>query len=171
MSDREFTELVENHGARVLNTAFRVLGNRQAAEDVHQDVFMSIWRLWHTFNGHTKWNSYLYRATIRKAIDNAKSMRKRAVKEAEVNLAQSGRADERLITDEMTVKLRKGIAKLPGKQAQVFVMSRLEGLSYEEIADNLECSASTVRVHHHRAMRSLAKEFVDYKRCCHEKTR
>ncbi len=163
MSDEKFTELVENHGGRVLNTALRVLGDRQAAEDVHQDVFMAIWRIWHTFNGHTKWNSYLYRATIRKSIDNAKSMRKRAVKEAEVSLGQSGRADERLITDEMTVKLRKGIAKLPEKQAEVFVMSRLEGLSYEEIAGNLDCSAGTVRVHNHRAMRSLAKKFADYR--------
>ena len=170
MSDKDFTELVENHGARVLNTAFRVLGNRQAAEDVHQDVFMSIWKRWHTFNGSTKWSSYLYRTTIRKAIDNARSMRKRAVKEAEVNLGQSGRVDERLITDEMTVKLRKGIAKLPEKQAQVFVMSRLEGLSYDQIASDLDCAASTVRVHHHRALRSLAKEFVEYKRCCNEKS-
>jgi len=62
----------------------------------------------------------------------------------------------------MKNKLCECIAKLPGRQAEVFVMNRIEGKSYSQIAEVLECSPQTARVHMHRALTQLAKEFKEY---------
>ena len=53
----------------------RILGNSEKAQDVHQEVFLAIWKRWHKYNGQTNWNAYLYRAAVRKAIEFAKQSR------------------------------------------------------------------------------------------------
>jgi len=53
LPDKRFTKLVDDHGRLVLNAAYRVLGSRAAAEDVHQDVFTAIWQRWESYNDDT----------------------------------------------------------------------------------------------------------------------
>ena len=72
MSEIEFESLVTQYSRDVLTTALRVLGNASLAGDVHQEVFLAIWRRWHKYDGKTNWRPYLYRATVRKAIELAK---------------------------------------------------------------------------------------------------
>ncbi|MBW8035928.1 MAG: RNA polymerase sigma factor [Planctomycetes bacterium] len=161
LSSDVFRKLVDEHGRLVLNTAFGVLGDHAGAEDVHQEVFMAIWRNWHTYNGDTKWRGYLYRATIRKAIDHAKRIRrdKGAVKDLQLGV-DNRKPDGEMIASQMQDKLRMCIGNLPKRQAEVFVMARIDGLAYDKIGKVLDCSAKTVRVHMHRALKKLAKEFT-----------
>jgi RNA polymerase sigma-70 factor (ECF subfamily) len=70
--------------------------------------------------------------------------------------------DESLRVAELQQKLAGCLARLPKRQAEVFVLSRMEGLKAEEIAELLGCSHQTVRVHLHRAMKRLARELGDY---------
>ena len=65
-----------------------------------------------------------------------------------------------MIASETQNKLRALIAKLPQRQAEVFTMSRIHGLKYEKIGKVLGCSPETARVHMHRALKKLAKEFA-----------
>jgi len=58
--------------------------------------------------------------------------------------------------------LARYLARLPKRQADVFVLSRIEGLRHNEIAEILGCSQKTVRVHLHRAVKQLARELGDY---------
>ena len=69
LSEKSFENLVNEHGRQVLNTALRVLGDVNMANDVHQEVFLAIWKRWPSYNGHTNWPAYLYRATVRKALE------------------------------------------------------------------------------------------------------
>jgi RNA polymerase sigma-70 factor (ECF subfamily) len=69
LSDKRFEELVDAHGPHVLNVALRITGDAQAAQDVYQEVFLAIWQRWHTFNGTVRWGAYLYRVTVRKALE------------------------------------------------------------------------------------------------------
>ncbi len=148
----------------MLTTAIRVLADQQRAADVHQDVFLAIWVRWHKFNGQTNWRGYLYRTTIRKAILASKALKTRSLDEIEMD--QPGRIqqpDGHLKALELAKKLSELIAKLPQRQAEVFIMARLENLEYKEIADILGCSAETVRVHMHRAIKKLADGLVRYR--------
>ena len=163
MPDKRFTKLVDDHGRLVLSAAYRVLGNRAAAEDVHQDVFTAIWQRWESFNGDTSWPAYLYRCAVRKAIDHAKASRKtRSIDAISEPADTTGGADNRAITTEIKDKLTDCIGKLPARQAEVFVMNRIEGKNYSQIAEVLECTPQTARVHMHRALTQLAKEFKEY---------
>jgi len=63
----QFKKLVEENSGLVLNVALRVLGNADLAQDVHQEVFLAVWRMRDSFKYVTNWRGYLYRVTVRKS--------------------------------------------------------------------------------------------------------
>jgi RNA polymerase sigma-70 factor (ECF subfamily) len=77
MSDEEFRAFFERYSRQVLGVAARILGNTADAQDVHQEVFLAIWRRWDTYDGQTNWGAYLYRTTVRKALELARRSRSR----------------------------------------------------------------------------------------------
>jgi RNA polymerase sigma-70 factor (ECF subfamily) len=160
LSNSHFENLINAHGRQVLNVALRVLGDAELAHDVHQEVFLAIWRRWHTYNGDMNWRAYLYRVTIRKAMEQARRRRPVPVP-AEPVITTAG-PDMALRTKELQDQLQAALAKLPERQAEVFVLSRVEGLDHAAIAEILGCSPNTVRVHLHRAVKQLAREMSDY---------
>ncbi|UCG48990.1 MAG: sigma-70 family RNA polymerase sigma factor [Phycisphaerales bacterium] len=163
MSIGNFTELIERHGAQVLNTAVRILGDTQKAQDVHQEVFLEIWRRWSKYNGRTKWKPYLYRVTVRKAMESAKrDSRYLSLAQQNNQPLSKDTPCATLQNAEFHQKLVESLAKLPKRQAEVFVLAGIEGLEHETIAESLGCSRTTVRVHLYRAVRRLAREMADY---------
>jgi RNA polymerase sigma-70 factor (ECF subfamily) len=157
-----FKTLVDNYSAVVLNTAVRILRDTQKAQDVHQEVFLEIWRRWHKYNGRTNWPAYLYRVTVRKAIESAKRPAMEPLTEQQNCAAASERPDGPLRTAELQQRIVERLARLPQRQADVFVLTKIEGLKPEKIAQILGCSQETVRVHLHRALNRLAHEMSDY---------
>jgi RNA polymerase sigma factor (sigma-70 family) len=161
--DKKFEELVEQYSSQVLNTALRVLGNSELAKDVHQEVFLSIWQRWHKFNGRLNWSAYLYKVTVRKAIDLAKRSRKGLpIQFGSEQQVTTEEPDAEMRKEQLQHQLARCLARLPKRQADVFVLSRIEGLAYEKIAEMLGCSESTVRVHLHRATKNLTQLLRNY---------
>jgi len=162
LSDKSFENLVHDHGRQVLRTALRVLGDVNLANDVHQEVFLSIWRRWPSYNEHTCWPAYLYRATVRKALDIARRANGYRPQASPGWGCDDRRPDGAMQADELRQKLGAALAKLPAHQADAFVLLRLEGLPTAEVAEILGCSGQTVRVHLHRALKKLARELKSY---------
>ena len=163
MSKPEFRTLVNDYGAQVLSTAMRILGNSEKAQDVHQEVFLSIWKRWHKYNGRTNWNAYLYRAAVRKSIEFAKKSRaEQSLRHQSKYGIKPDNPDDPLRTAELQQILARHLARLPKRQADVFVLSKIEGLGNKEVAGILDCSQNTVRVHLHRAVKQLARELSNY---------
>ena len=163
MSKQDFRAIVNDYGAQVLRTAIRILGNSEKAQDVHQEIFLAIWKRWHKYNGRTNWNAYLYRATVRKAIEFAKQSRtEQSVQQQLKYGTRLDNPEDSLRTAELQQILARHLARLPKRQADVFVLSRIEGLKHDKIAEILGCSENTVRVHLHRAVKHLARELGDY---------
>jgi len=166
VSDMSFENLVNEHGGRVLGTAMRVLRDASLAHDVHQEVFLAVWRRWDRYNGTVNWPAYLYRATVRKALEIARSRLVCGVpvgisEEAPHGVTTNG-PDGALQADELQQKLAAALARLPRRQADAFILSRLEKRETAEIAQFLGCSEPTVRVHLHRAVMKLAEELHEY---------
>jgi RNA polymerase sigma-70 factor (ECF subfamily) len=166
VSEKTFENLVHEHGPQVLRTALRVLHDTSLAHDVHQEVFLAIWRRWHRYNGNVNWPAYLYRATVRKALEAARqrpvcSVPVSAYQETPRGVTTSG-PDGALQADELQQKLAAALAQLPRRQADAFVLARLEGLEAAKIGRIMGCSEQTVRVHLHRAMLRLARELHEY---------
>jgi len=159
--ETSFKALVNDYSTAVMNTAIRILQDSQKAQDVHQEIFLQILRRWHKYNGQVNWGAYLYRATVRKAIEFAKQSRMEPLGEQEYSTSTE-RPDGPLRAAELQQKLTACLTKLPKRQADVFVFARIEGLTYAKIAELLDCSQETVRVHLHRALKRLARELSDY---------
>ncbi|MHC4583736.1 MAG: RNA polymerase sigma factor [Planctomycetota bacterium] len=162
MLKQDFKTLINDYSTQVLNTALRILGDTHKAQDVHQEVFLGIWRRWDKYDGQINWTAYLYRATVRKAIHLAKKSRAEQLFDQQPEYTSKEGPDGSLRAAELQQKLAGCLARLPKRQAEVFVLSRMEGLKAEQIAGLLGCSQETVRVHLHRAMKRLARELGDY---------
>ena len=162
MPEISFKVLVNDYSKAVMNTATRILRDSQTAQDVHQEVFLEILRRWHKYNGDMNWGAYLYRTTVRKAIEFAKQAKKDPPAESQQNTKTQESPDEPMRTTELQERLVASLTRLPKRQADVFVFARIEGLGYEKIAELMCCSQETVRVHLHRALRRLAHELRDY---------
>jgi RNA polymerase sigma factor (sigma-70 family) len=164
--DQSFENLVNEHGRQVLSTATRVLRDGNLAHDVHQEVFLAIWRRWHRYDGNVNWAAYLYRATVRKALELARrrtvcNVPVRASEETPYGVTTNGPEDA-LAADELQQRLAAALARLPRREADAFILSRLERLETAEIARIMGCAESTVRVHLHRAVAKLAGELHEY---------
>ena len=162
MLKQDFKTLINDYSTQVLNTAVRILGDTNKAQDVHQEVFLGIWRRWDKYDGQTNWKAYLYRVTVRKAIQIAKKTKTQGLFKQQTEYTSKENPDGSLRAAELQQKLAGCLAKLPKRQAEVFVLSRMEGLKAVQIAELLGCSRQTVRVHMHRAMKRLARELGDY---------
>jgi len=163
LSDSGFEELMNNHGRHVLNVALRTLGDAEMAKDVYQEVFLAIWRRWSTYTGPVHWGRYLYRVTVRKALELARGRRPMPANLDEYEPPSPGPGPDTTVRlEDLQRKLTKSLAKLPEHQAEVFVLSRIEGLDHAEIAEMLGCTQNNVRVSLHRAVKQLAEEMSDY---------
>lgn len=158
MGDEQFHQLVAEYGGKVLAIAQRVCGSADAALDVHQEVFLTLWKRRRKFTAPVNWNAYLYRTTVRKALEYAQKQRKEKALdiEYEKHLSAGDCPADKAQAAELLGRLRKALRKLPHQQAQVFILARLEGLDYPQIAQIVGCSEATARVHLHRALRHLA---------------
>jgi RNA polymerase sigma-70 factor (ECF subfamily) len=163
LSDRRFEELVDAHGQNVLNVALRVTGDAQTAQDVYQEVFLAIWRRWHRYDGSLNWGAYLYRVTIRKALETVRRGRAAPapLDDCDPPSVAPG-PDSGLQLEDLQHRLTLALVQLPKRQADVFVLSRLEGLDHAAIAEILDCTPNTVRVSLHRAVAQLARALGDY---------
>ncbi|MBN1509138.1 MAG: sigma-70 family RNA polymerase sigma factor [Sedimentisphaerales bacterium] len=161
---------MNEHGGRVLRTAMRVLRDASLAHDVHQEVFLAIWRRWHKYDGQVNWTAYLYRATVRKALDLARRRARHGMPvgtvetqdSASLHAVTTNGPDGALAADELEQRLASVLARLPRREADAFILSRLERLETAEIAGIMGCAESTVRVHLHRAVAKLACQLREY---------
>ena len=154
---------MHSHGPKVLATAYGVIGNSAGAQDVHQEVFLAIWKRRDSYGPDVNWDGYLYRTTIRKALELARRERKEQSLEPEIEkqIPSNANPTSKAQAGELVGLLRRALQRLPEKQAQAFTLARLEGLGYGKIASILGCSEGTARVHLHRALKQLAHEMRD----------
>jgi len=163
LSDSRFEELVNTHGRQVLNVALRTVRDAEMAKDVYQEVFLAIWRCWPRYTGPVHWGRYLYRVTVRKALELARGRRPVPVDLDDCEAESPGAGPDAAVRlEDLQRKLTESLAKLPKHQAEVFVLSRIEGLDHAAIAASLGCTPNNVRVSLHRAVKQLARAMSDY---------
>lgn len=167
-----FTQLVNEHLPQVVNLAYRMLGDRVEAEDVAQDAFLRLHRALPSFRGDCKIKTWLYRVVSRLVIDHIRreQIRRRIFffrrneedPDPVVDFADPGASPSDLLLGmEARQRLLKAMGKLSARQRAVFVLRHQEGLPLREIADLLHLKEGTVKVHLHRAVQVIRREFSD----------
>ena len=141
----------------VVGVAARVLGSRDQAEDVAQDVFLSFWRSPVPAGEARGWLSV---AAAHTALNLIRSGKRRALREQAVAGDTVGPdVADAVVTDEERGVVRAALARLPHKQAVALVL-RHSGLSYADVAAALDISPGSVGTTVRRAESALRKELI-----------
>jgi RNA polymerase sigma-70 factor, ECF subfamily len=159
-------ELVAEHQRMVYQLSFHLLGNRDEALDLSQDVFMRVFRTLPQFRGHSQLRTWIYRIVVNQARNRQRWWRRRH-RASQVSLDQhlethaepSGNPqvapDNVLAQKRLASQLRRALDALPFDQRSVIVLREIDGLRYDEIAFSLGVTLGTVKSRLTRARRAL----------------
>jgi RNA polymerase sigma-70 factor (ECF subfamily) len=153
--------LYDRYGGRVFALALRLLGDRQAAEEVTQDVFLRIWQRADTFQpGSASVLAWLLAITRNRSIDELRSRRGAARRQETGELPGAPadtaddpqrRAEGRMLADDV----RRVLAELPVRQRRALELSIFGGLSHSEIAAALDTPLGTIKSWLRQGLRQL----------------
>lgn len=143
--------------ARVVRIAYRVLGERDAAEDVAQEVFLAFHRQ-HPADASFA-PAWLHRAAAHTALNDVRSRKRRVVREAAADLAAGSDPEAAALEHERAREVRAALARLPEASAELLAL-RYSGLSYAEVAAASGIKADQVGTRLRRAQDAFRREMI-----------
>jgi RNA polymerase sigma-70 factor, ECF subfamily len=164
-----FNLLVLKYQHRVLKLVGRFVNDPAEAEDVAQEAFLKAYRALASFRGDSAFYTWLYRIAINTAKNALVSQRRRPVDfdldlqdpdqyERQAKLKEADTPEGVLLTDEIRAVVEEAMEQLPEDLRTAIVLRELEGLSYEEIAEAMDCPVGTVRSRIFRAREAIDKK-------------
>jgi len=160
-------ELIRRYSDKVMGLAMRITRDEAEAEEVLQNVFLTVLRKLHTFRHEAKFSSWLYRVTLNAAYMHMGSKNRRAEKETSLDdyspYGPNGRLEgvaenewsnipeNVLLSREGMEKIEEAIGELPLKYRVVFILADIEGLTDREVADTLGLTLSATKSRKRRA--------------------
>lgn len=161
-----FDLLVLKYQHKVVKLVARLLRDPAEAEDVAQEAFVKAYRALGSFRGDSAFYTWLYRIAVNTARNAIASRQRRPVEyEAELSESEQSNLASRLrhsdtpeatvLSEEIRVTVNRAIEELPEDLRTAIVLREVEGLSYEEIAEAMECPVGTVRSRIFRAREAI----------------
>jgi RNA polymerase sigma-70 factor (ECF subfamily) len=158
-----FPGLVERWQNRLINYFYRSTQNRTDAEDLAQETFLDLYKAAARYQNKGTFNAFIFTLARRRLID---SYRKRARRPLEfVDPTDSFMQQHCESVDgshEIEDAFQRALATLPENQRSAILLLKQQGLSYDEIADSLNASLSSVKTWIHRARTHLRQKLKDF---------
>lgn len=174
--ERAFNDLVQQYEQRVFRLVFRMLGRREEAEDMVQEVFVQVFKAVEAFRGDSKLSTWIYRIAINLCKNRAKYLsRRRTESEDElehvserrtlnegrgITVGETNRPDHVVQGYQLEAIVRLSITELDADFREVLVLRDIEDLPYEEIMEITGLPEGTVKSRIHRA-RSMLKQRIE----------
>lgn len=166
-----FNLLVTRHQNKVMNIVARYVKNSGDVADVTQEAFIKAYRALPNFRGESAFYTWLYRIAVNSAKNYLTSQgRKPPASDVDAQeadfydgsdaLKENASPENKLLSDELQAKLFATIENLPDDLRVAITLREIDGLSYEEIADVMECPVGTVRSRIFRAREAIDKVIV-----------
>lgn len=162
--DAAFNELVNLYKERLYWQIRNIVKNHDDADDVLQNTFIKVFRNISKFKGESKLFSWLYRIATNEAISflNSRAQKMQVSnEELQDKLLANLESDVYFEGTEIQLKLQKAIAILPEKQRQVFNMRYFQELKYQEMAEILQVTESSLKSNYHHAMKKVESFLKD----------
>ena len=164
-----FDLLVRKYQHRVLKLVGRFVSDAAEAEDVAQEAFLKAYRALASFRGDSAFYTWLYRIAINTAKNALVSNRRRPVDfdldlqdpeqyDRHARLKEGDTPEGVLLTEETRNVVERAMEQLPEDLRTAIILRELEGLSYEEIAEAMDCPVGTVRSRIFRAREAIDKK-------------
>lgn len=172
-----FDTLVQKYSGRAYQIAYGVLGSREDAEEVAQDVFIRIHRALPKFRGDSEFTTWMYRIAMNLARNKYRWNKSRGSQKnlsidspldgsedgdgRKLDVIEEGLSPDQMVAlDEFERNAMKELASLPELYRQALMLRNVEELSYEEIADLLDCKLGTIKSRIARAREELRKRLA-----------
>jgi len=161
-----FADLVRRHQDRVFGMALRATGRSEDAEDLAQEVFLSVFRGLEGFKGEAQFTTWLYRIAWNRCADWLRRHRKPGRRTAPLEEADGvadGRADPaaELIGKDDRLRMRRALDGLDEHYRSVVELACIQGLSYAEVGSALGLPVKTVETRLYRARRLLRERLAE----------
>jgi RNA polymerase sigma-70 factor (ECF subfamily) len=160
--DAQFEEIYHQYHRKVYSICLRMLGHREEAEDVTQEVFIQVFRKLHTFRGEAALSTWLHRVTVNAVLMHVRRNKKWAgeLQTDDGDIESAGpkidkRRPETIMVDHLD--LERAIAQLPPGCRAVFVLHDVEGYEHREIGRMLGISEGTSKSQLHDARMKMRK--------------
>ena len=175
-----YADIVNLYQHKLYQICYRMLGNKQEAEDIAQEAFVRAYINLHSYDQKRKFSTWLYRIATNLCIDRIRKKKPDYYLDAEVagtdglDMYSQIAADEQLPEDvitqmELQDRIQYEISRLPDKYRSVIVLKYIEELSLQEISEILDMPLGTVKTRIHRGREALRKQLNNlYEEISHE---
>ena len=164
-----FAELVGNHQRMVVQLAVNLLGDREEALDLAQEVFIRVFRTIGRFRGQSSLRTWIYRIAVNQARNRHRFWRRRRRADQvslDAHVAMHGEFTSSAATGpdgvfarrELAARLNHALQTLPFDQRTAIILREIDGMSYDEIAFSLGVAVGTVKSRLTRARQTLRQE-------------
>ncbi len=169
--ERQFELLIEQCKTRAYNIALRYLHNEEDAMDALQESFIKIYRHLGSFKEGSKFDTWVYRIVVNTCNDmlrkNNAAMTESMIRSDEEDEYTLELPDpepgpqEALLRKEQAAQILEALAQLKPDQKEVIVLRDIQGFSYEEISEMLDCSMGTIKSRINRARNRLREILLE----------
>jgi RNA polymerase sigma-70 factor (ECF subfamily) len=173
-----FDALFRKYSGSVVKLAYQFVRSRERAEELAQTVFLQLYRARHRYEARARFLTYLYRITTNVCLNELRRREYSAMIESLDQPTDNGNGSavptpsripdglspdpvEHLVGVEMADEVRKVLEQLPLNQRAAFLLGRVDGLSYRDVAESLQTSVSAVKSLIFRATSTLRHELRD----------
>jgi RNA polymerase sigma-70 factor (ECF subfamily) len=160
-----FDALYRKYNKKLYKFGFSILKSTEEAENLIQDVFLNLWENRHKVEKNSSIKSYVFTITYNSAIS---IIRKKARESQFIEYLKTLQdisvepVNVELEYNELTNKLDEIIKELPKRQKEVYLLHKVEGLKYNEIAERLNISVNTIENHMSHALKTIRKKLGNY---------
>lgn len=148
----------------VYNIAYGMLGHREDAEDAAQDAFLSVWQNIESFKFRSRFSTWLYRIVKNKCLNVIDQRKRRKTDPMDIDDSQpwvpldNVTPERETLRNEQSEILHAALGRLKESYRTILVLRELRELSYEEIAEVLNCTLGRVKSRLHEARKALREE-------------
>lgn len=164
-----FDLLVLKYQHKIVNLVMRYVRDPELAQDITQEAFIKAYRALPRFRGDSAFYTWMYRIAVNTAKNHLAAQRRRPVDieldlqdpeqyELHARLKETDTPEGVTLSNELLATVERAIAALPEDLRTAIVLRELEGMSYEEIAQTMECPVGTVRSRIFRARDAIGKK-------------
>ena len=164
-----FDLLVLKYQHKIVNLVMRYVRDPDQALDITQEAFVKAYRALPRFRGDSAFYTWLYRIAVNTAKNYLASQRRRPMDveldlqdpeqyDLHAKLKETDTPEGVMISQELRETVEKAINSLPEDLRTAIVLRELDGMSYEEIAETMECPVGTVRSRIFRAREAISKK-------------
>lgn len=170
-----FAQLVERYKQPVINLAHRTLRDQTEAEDLAQNVFVQVYKSASRYKASAKFSTWLFTITRNLCLNEIRRRSRHPAESLDQTHPDSddqpvhqveekgvGSPPDQLLHGELEEKLQEALAELPENQRTALLLCRQEDLSYDQMAEILECSLSATKSLIHRARETLKSRLKPY---------